>query len=68
MKTTIHRPIVVCPSDSAREHEVQQEIETFLAALDSYPARFARNPYLSFEQHLFSVVSTHQFVERREGE
>ncbi|MBZ5719063.1 MAG: hypothetical protein LAO03_01660 [Acidobacteriia bacterium] len=45
-------------SDTARERQVQQEIETFLNALSSYPERFARDPYVSFEQHLFSIVAS----------
>ncbi len=28
-----------------------------MRALSSYPERFADNPYLSFEQHLFRVAS-----------
>jgi hypothetical protein len=48
-------------SDTGREHEVQQEIESFLRAVSSYPDRFAREPYLSFQQHLSSIVTaTHQ--------
>ncbi|HVO82197.1 MAG TPA: hypothetical protein VMT28_15790 [Terriglobales bacterium] len=56
MSTRKHRPITmrICSSD----REVQQEIETFLTALSSYPDRFARNPCLSFEQHLFSLAAT----------
>ncbi len=57
MKLRKHRPITIGLSDADREHDVQQEIETFLAALSSYPDRFARNPYLSFEQHLCSIAS-----------
>lgn len=45
-------------SDSARESEAQQEINSFLRAIHSYPDRFAREPYLSFQQHLSSIVST----------
>ena len=45
-------------SDSAREYEVQQEIDSFLRAIRSYPDRFAREPYLSFQQHLSSIVTT----------
>ena len=44
-------------SDAAREHEVQREIDSFLQALSSYPDRFAREPYLSFQQHLSSIVT-----------
>ena len=61
-------PIVSCPVDTPRAPEGQQEIETFLAALSSYPERFARNPYLTFEQHLFSVVTTHQYAAHVEGD
>lgn len=51
-----HRPIMLGVSDATRKREVQQEIEYFLKALNSYPDRFAREPYLSFEQHLFSII------------
>jgi hypothetical protein len=59
MKKTPSRPQVSWPDDTPREPQVQQEIETFLAALNSYPERFSRNPRLSFEQHLFSVLTNH---------
>jgi hypothetical protein len=55
------RPQVLWPAHTPREPQVQQEIEEFLAALNSYPERFSRNPHLSFEQHLFSVVTANQF-------
>ena len=42
---------------SRRQHETQQEIRIFMRALSSYPERFADNPYLSFEQHLFSIAA-----------
>jgi hypothetical protein len=56
--------------DTPREREVEQEIETFLAALESYPERAVRDPYLSFEQYLFSVVATNQMatVAHHDGE
>jgi len=47
-------------SDSERQIEVRQEIDTFLRAVNSYPERFAREPYLSFEQHLFSMAADHR--------
>jgi hypothetical protein len=34
--------------------QVQEEIKSFLRALDSYPARVARDPGVSFHQHLSS--------------
>lgn len=56
MRTKTHRPLAVGVSDDTRAREVQQEIEDFLRALHSYPDRFADDPCLSFEQHLFSVL------------
>jgi hypothetical protein len=44
-------------SDAAQERDVQQEIDRFLRALSSYPDRFAREPYLSFQQHLSSIAT-----------
>lgn len=58
MKTRKHRPITIAISSTNREREVQEEIETFLSALNSYPDRFARDPCLSFEQHLFSLAAS----------
>jgi hypothetical protein len=40
-----------------REGDAQREIDSFLRALSSYPDRFAREPYLSFQQHLSSIVT-----------
>ncbi|MFZ0994253.1 MAG: hypothetical protein WB918_04445 [Candidatus Sulfotelmatobacter sp.] len=42
---------------TARSVQVQREIQSFLQALDSYPARVAREPRLSFRQHLCSVFA-----------
>lgn len=50
----------IAVSDASREREVQREIENFMRALTSYPDRFARNPYLSFEQHLFRIAAAGQ--------
>jgi hypothetical protein len=66
MKKLPSRPQVLWPAHTPREPQVQQEIDTFLAALNSYPERFSRNPYLSFEQHLFSVVATNQCSAQQE--
>ena len=44
-------------SNDEREMEVRQEIEDFLAALSSYPERVAKDPTVSFEQHLYSVIT-----------
>jgi len=50
--------IAVGMVEGSRTLEVQVEIDKFLLALSSYPDRFASDPRLSFEQHLFSVMAT----------
>jgi hypothetical protein len=37
--------------------QVRQEIQNFFRALDSYPARVAKEPRLSFHQHLCSLFA-----------
>jgi hypothetical protein len=56
MKSKKHHAIDPSVAD-AREREAQKEIDSFLRALNSYPDRFAREPYLSFQQHLSSIVT-----------
>jgi len=69
MKIRKRRPALVEPSDAARNREVRQEIDAFLQALSSYPDRFAREPYLSFEQHLFSITAeSNSAAERRKAQ
>jgi hypothetical protein len=59
MKTKTHHATHSGVAET-REHEVQREIDSFLRAVSSYPDRFAREPYLSFQQHLSSIViATH---------
>ena len=43
--------------EATRRREVQQEIDNYLLALSSYPDRFADDPCVSFEQHLFSMMA-----------
>jgi hypothetical protein len=52
------QPCEIAPPrrDEVRE-EVQAEIRNFLQALDSYPARVAQEPGVSFHQHLCSLVA-----------
>jgi len=38
--------------------QVSIEISAYLQALDSYPARFAKNPGITFEEHCSSLVET----------
>jgi len=40
-----------------RNKQAQEEIRNFLRALDSYPARAAKEPQVSFQQHLSSVFA-----------
>jgi hypothetical protein len=57
MKIKRHHATDLRVSDAERENEVQREIDSFLRAVNSYPDRFAREPYLSFQQHLFNIVT-----------
>lgn len=57
MKTKKQDATALRVSEPAREREVQREIDSFLRAISSYPDRFAREPYLSFQQHLCSIVT-----------
>ena len=70
MKNSKRRPSASGLSRAARERDVQHEIKSFLSALVSYPARFAVEPDLSFEQHLFQLVAANQLAgneQRRRG-
>jgi hypothetical protein len=40
-----------------RSVQVEQEIQNFLQALDSYPARVAREPRVTFHQHLCGIFA-----------
>lgn len=66
MKVKKHHAADSLTSDTERELEVQQEIESFLRAVSSYPDRFAREPYLSFQQHLSSIVTATHTPRTRE--
>jgi hypothetical protein len=67
MKNGKRRPSTSGMGRAARERDVQHEIKSFLRALVTYPDRFAREPELSFEQHLFQLVAANQLAtgERR---
>jgi hypothetical protein len=57
MATKRHRRMSMGASELERQLEVRREIDTFLRAVNSYPEHFAREPYVSFEQHLFSITA-----------
>jgi len=47
-----------------RNKQVQEEIQNFLRALDSYPARVAKEPRVSFQQHLCSIFAGSDYAGR----
>jgi hypothetical protein len=55
------QPRVIAPPRMAQirraKREVQEEIQNFLRAVDSYPARVAKEPRVSFQQHLSSIFA-----------
>ena len=62
MKNSKRRPSASGVGRAARERDAQQGIKSFLSALASYPERFALEPDLSFEQHLFQLVAANQLA------
>jgi hypothetical protein len=50
--------------EQLQEERVQEEIQSFLQALDSYPARVAKEPSLSFRQHLISLFAARSDTDR----
>jgi hypothetical protein len=43
--------------EEARRREVEHEILSYFLAVESYPARAAREPQVSFETHCWSVYT-----------
>lgn len=43
---------------SSVDEQAQVEIRVFLAAMNSYAARFASDPEITFEQHRESLMAT----------
>lgn len=60
MKSQKYQPGNLSVAETIRRQEVQQEIDNYLRALSSYPERFADDPYVSFEQHLYSMMAAGQ--------
>jgi len=52
-------------SASSRNEQTQQEIQNFLLAVRSYPDHAAKDPGLTFRQHLCSVLATGDNQPRR---
>jgi hypothetical protein len=62
MKSKMHyhvQPREIVPPRNAQvcNAQVQEEIQNFLLALDSYPDRVAKEPRVSFHQHLCSFFA-----------
>jgi hypothetical protein len=57
MKTKKRHATDLCVANFTRDQDAEQEIDSFLRALRSYPDRFVREPSLSFRQHLSSIVT-----------
>jgi hypothetical protein len=57
MKSRKRRTVGSSLAARSCELQARREIKNFLRALSSYPDRFARDPYLSFEQHLFAIAA-----------
>lgn len=39
------------------KYKAELEIQNFWKAINSYPERFAQDPQLSFEDHLFTITA-----------
>lgn len=60
-------PVHIHPGEIAArsaQEQVQKEIESFLQAVDSYPAQVAKEPRVSFRQHLCSIFSARNHAVR----
>jgi hypothetical protein len=42
-------------ADIKKQYQAELEIQNFLKAIHSYAERFAQNPDLSFDDHLFTI-------------
>jgi len=58
MKRKMHYQVQPQDMVRPRSEQVQDEIQNFLEALDSYPARVAKEPGLSFHRYLCSFLTT----------
>jgi hypothetical protein len=64
MKSKMHYHVQPRESTQPRNEEARLEIQNFLHALDSYPARAVKEPRISFLQHL-STLSLPAHDDRR---
>ena len=66
MKTSKHRRITPVIERRPRSAMRGERSNTFKRALSSYADRFAREPHLSFEQHLFRLAANSRLAEGEE--
>ena len=60
MKRKLGSQIQSCEIRLPSHEQAKSEIQSFLRAVDSYPARVAENPALTFHQHLRSLLASAQ--------
>jgi hypothetical protein len=75
MKRKVHyqiQPRQTVPPPSGQIHveqiqveQAQEEIDNFLQALESYPARAAKEPHVTFQQHITSIFAADRSTPRR---
>ena len=60
-------PLHVQPREVVHRHarRAAEEIRNFLRAAESYPARVAEKPGLTFQQHVANLYPAHCFRTRR---
>ena len=44
-------------AEAKQHYQAEVEVQNFLRAINSYAERFAQNPELSFEDHLFTITA-----------
>jgi hypothetical protein len=57
MKRKVHYQVQPTEIAPPRGEQVHEEIQKFFLALDSYPARVAKEPRIRFHQHLSSIFA-----------
>lgn len=65
MKSRMRNHVQPRESVQLRDEQVRREIRGFLRAVDSYPERVAKEPRISFQQHLCGIFEATQPARRR---
>jgi hypothetical protein len=64
MKRKMHYQVQPSEIVPPRGEQVHEEIQNFLHALDSYPARVAKEPRINFQKHLSSIFAARDESDR----